>query len=603
MMGESMTGFKRLLVYYWLSLSLINAAWQRMRAFQRAGRGIGLNVLFLVTAGAPASGEPLLPRELNAPVVFSSELPELFNQTPHDLKSANAMAQVNNVFELRDVTYQDWSFEALNALINKYRCLPKGTEKLTAENRSIARTEFALILHACLQYLTEDFPQESGHNGQLSLLSNSDFLTLKRLQADFQSELSVFEQNLEQTSARIERLDKRLQNVAEKSFSPTTKLFGMVRFSNQLFLSGQGETEATMQQSTYLALTTSFTGKDLLTTSFSATNTKLPELEPFNNGNFVGSTREGSLLTAGAGNTNNSLLLTGLTYQFPVTNNLFITLKGFSFFNFSEVAIPNFLPYYSVGDGPVSTFAQAPPIFRIGSGPGGTLSYRFNDSLSLDLTYHATYGGDPNSQKGLFNGDYIAAAQLVYNPEQRLFLEFVYANGYFDEGNFGFDNGLADFDFNGFVGTALANRFDQGGVLFEQSSAVSTNAYMFLAYYALSPKLLVGGTISKFDNRLIGKGDADIWTYWFAVTMPDLFKEGNMGGFIIGMEPTLTALDSSTPFKSFERDTSLHLEAYYRIQINDNLSITPSLIWITAPNQDNNNLDIITGALRSTFKF
>lgn len=76
-----------------------------------------------------------------------------------------------------------------------------------------------------------------------------------------------------------------------------------------------------------------------------------------------------------------------------------------------------------------------------------------------------------------------------------------------------------------------------------------------------------------------------------------------MGGMIVGMEPTLTGLDSSTPFNAFKRDTSLHLEAYYRIQINDNLSITPALIWITAPNQDNNNPDIITGALRSTFKF
>ena len=603
MMGESMTGFKRLLVYYWLSLSLINAAWQRMGAFQRAGRGIGLNVLLLVTAGVPASGKPLLRRELNAPVVFSSELSELFNQTPHDLKSANAMAQVNNVFELREVTPQDWVFETLNSLSFKYKCLSHDLRPFPSGNRPLSRSEFALSLQSCFQYLEQELFHASDSNNQKPSLLKSEVMALQRLQTDFQTELQLLEQKREKISTQIQGVEQRLDDLSEKSFSPTTKLFGLVRFSNQVFLSGQGETQATMQQSTYLALTTSFTGKDFLTTSFSATNTKLPELEPFNNGNFVGSTREGSLLTAGAGNTNNSLLLTGLTYQFPVTNNLFITLKGFSFFNFSEVAIPNFLPYYSVGDGPVSTFAQAPPIFRIGSGPGGTLSYRFNDSLSLDLTYHATYGGDPNSQKGLFNGDYIAAAQLVYNPEQRLFFEFVYANGYFNEGNFGFDNGLADFDFNGFVGTALANRFDQGGVLFEQSSAVSTNAYMFLAYYALYPKLLLGGTISKFDNRLIGKGDADIWTYWFAVTMPDLFKEGNMGGFIIGMEPTLTALDSSTPFKSFERDTSLHLEAYYRIQINDNLSITPSLIWITAPNQDNNNPDIITGALRSTFKF
>jgi hypothetical protein len=548
--------------------------------------------------------DPLLPlQEQIVPVELSVGAPKLFEESSSDWQPSNTMAEINNVFELRDVTHQDWAFAALNAITRKYQCLPEDWEVLSSEARSLARSEFALSLRSCLQYLEQGFFLTPDSQDQGSPLLRSELLALQRLQADFASELLLLDQNRKQTTARVQALEQRSQNLTEQSFSPTTKLFGLVRFSNQFFLSGRGETQATMQQSTYLALTTSFTGKDFLTTSFSATNTELAELEPFNNGNFVGSTREGSLLTAGAGNTNNSLLLTGLTYQFPVTNNLFITLKGFSFFNFSDVALPNFLPYYNVGDGPVSTFAQAPPIFRIGSGPGGTLSYRFNDSLSLDLTYHATYGSDPNSQRGLFNGDYIAAAQLVYNPDKNLFLEFVYANGYFNAGNFGFDNGLADFNFNGFVGTALANRFDQAGVLFERSSAVSTNAYMFLAYYALSPKLLVGGTVSKFDNRLIGIGDADIWTYWFAVTMPDLFQEGNMGGIVIGMEPTLTHLNSSTPFQAFKRDTSLHLEAYYRFQINDNLSITPALIWITAPNQDSTNPDIITGAIRTTFKF
>ncbi|WP_353673881.1 iron uptake porin [Synechocystis sp. LKSZ1] len=564
---------------------------------------MGLGGLLLVMVVTPVFGEasllPLQEQEPTIPVVLSSDSSELPRETSPEVMPSNVMAQVNNVFELREVTPQDWAFEALNVLAHKYQCLPRGLEAFSSGNHSLSRTEFALSLRTCLHYLEQRFSQ----NSQESPLLSSELLALQRLQADFKSELQALEQNREQTIASVGELAQRIQHLEEQSFSPTTKLFGLVRFSNQFFLSGQGETEATMQQSTYLALTTSFTGQDLLTTSFSATNTKIPELDSFNNGNFVGSTREGSLLTAGAGNTNNSLLLTGLTYQFPVTNNLFVTLKGFSFFNFSEVLIPNFLPYYNVGDGPVSTFAQAPPIFRIGSGSGITLSYSFNDSLSLDLTYHATYGGDPSLQKGLFNGDYITAAQLVYNPEQSLFIEFVYANSYFNAGNFGFDNGLADFNFNGFVGTALANRFDQAGVLFDESSAVSSNAYMLLAYYALSPKLLIGGTINKFDNRLIGKGDADLWTYWFAVTMPDLFKEGNMGGLVIGMEPTLTMLNSTIPFQAFRRDTSLHLEVYYRIQINDNLSITPALIWITAPNQDNSNPDIITGAIRTSFKF
>lgn len=45
---------------------------------------------------------------------------------------------------------------------------------------------------------------------------------------------------------------------------------------------------------------------------------------------------------------------------------------------------------------------------------------------------------------------------------------------------------------------------------------------------------------------------------------------------------------------------SFSLAATY---INDNISITPGLIWLTAPNQDNSNPDALIGTVRTTFKF
>jgi hypothetical protein len=37
--------------------------------------------------------------------------------------------------------------------------------------------------------------------------------------------------------------------------------------------------------------------------------------------------------------------------------------------------------------------------------------------------------------------------------------------------------------------------------------------------------------------------------------------------------------------------------------VTDNISITPGVIWITAPNQNSNNVDGIIGTIRTTFSF
>jgi hypothetical protein len=124
------------------------------------------------------------------------------------------------------------------------------------------------------------------------------------------------------------------------------------------------------------------------------------------------------------------------------------------------------------------------------------------------------------------------------------------------------------------------------------------------AFYQVSPELVIGGFVSKIDARLIGRGDAQIWTYALELNFPDLGKEGNLGGLVVGVEPTLTDLRAvGVSPDDFKRDTSLHIEAFYRYQMTDNISITPGFMWITAPNQDADNKDIFVGLVRTTFSF
>ena len=87
---------------------------------------------------------------------------------------------------------------------------------------------------------------------------------------------------------------------------------------------------------------------------------------------------------------------------------------------------------------------------------------------------------------------------------------------------------------------------------------------------------------------------------------PDLLLPGNLGGIIVGMEPKVTG--SSVDLGPFglgdrDRDSSIHVEGFYQLRVNDNLAITPGFIWLTAPDQDSQNGDIFIGTLRTTFSF
>jgi len=52
-----------------------------------------------------------------------------------------------------------------------------------------------------------------------------------------------------------------------------------------------------------------------------------------------------------------------------------------------------------------------------------------------------------------------------------------------------------------------------------------------------------------------------------------------------------------------DRSTGYHIEVFYRYQLTDNISITPGVIWLTAPNHDDRNPDAVVGVIRTTFVF
>jgi hypothetical protein len=134
-------------------------------------------------------------------------------------------------------------------------------------------------------------------------------------------------------------------------------------------------------------------------------------------------------------------------------------------------------------------------------------------------------------------------------------------------------------------------------------SAVIANGYALSASYRVSPAFTLGGWVSYIAQRFINRGDGDVWTWAATLAFPDLGKEGSVLGFLVGMEPRLASISGTINGGRADRDTSLHIDAFYKYQLTDNISITPGIIWLTAPNEDDRNDDAFIGVIRTVFRF
>ena len=135
-----------------------------------------------------------------------------------------------------------------------------------------------------------------------------------------------------------------------------------------------------------------------------------------------------------------------------------------------------------------------------------------------------------------------------------------------------------------------------------------SDAYGLELSWAISDRLVLGGwgALSKVTTLSTqpesqDRGTQDIWNTALTVALPDLGKEGNLAGLIVGVEPTVT--NSSVDSIPKDEDLSLHVEAFYQYQVNESLAITPGVIWITAPDNDVENKDLVIGTIRTNFSF
>jgi BMFP domain-containing protein YqiC len=527
----------------------------------------------------------------------------------NDENSADPLDQVTNVTQLTDVRPTDWAYEALRSLVERYGCIVGYPDRTYRGNRALSRYEFAAGLNACLNQIERLIASSTA-----DFVRKQDLDALQRLVQEFRTELTTL-------GARVDKLEGRVAFLEDHQFSTTTKLNAAVIFALTGIARGQNafrediDREIAFGDRVRLNFDTSFTGKDLLRTRLQALN-----LDAFS----ANTTRtpEGDLrFAAGTYSTsdNNQVAIDALLYQFPIGEKTTVVIEANAGApdDFTNTVNPRI---DGDGDnGAVSNFGTRNPIYNLVTGAGIGIRHEFSDALELSLGYLASDASTPSGGSGLFNGAYGALAQLTIKPIDKLTLGLTYVHSYKNDLTAGSNRA----NLSSFLGSLTApvpptssspgstQLVDRLGGFGGSTVATSSNSYGLEAVFEFNPNFTLGGWVGYTTTRTlstlgdtIGRGDLSIWNWAVTLAVSDLGKEGSVAGIIVGMEPKVTGIsDSLSNAIGKDPDTSLHVEGFYQFQLTENIAITPGVIWLTAPDHNANNNDIVIGVIRTTFTF
>lgn len=496
----------------------------------------------------------------------------------------NSLEQVTSVSQLSDVQPDDWAFQAIQSLVERYGCVagyPNGTFR---PNRAMSRREAAALVNACLDNLSNRFA------------TKEDLDTFKALQDEFAAELATLR-------GRVDGLEARVATVEAQQFSTTTKLKGEVIFAAGYAIddsaiatpAGAEEDRVFLADRVRLNFDTSFSGEDRLRVRLQARN--IADL------NGATGTRMARL--AFDGDNGNTFQLSELNYQFKPLENVKIKIDA----NDGEFQdnVDTVNPYLaSSGSGSLSRFGRFNPIYRQGNGGiGATVNWDVTDKVNLSVGYLADEGenatgagdDDPTTTGGLFGGSYAALAQITVEPFEKGKFALTYVRSFDEASNvnltsstttinrdpFGSNNGL------------FPTRDVSADHLGFQTSIQPADWVNFSGW--------VGYTFARTDFNEPANPSAEYLNWAASLQFLDLGIEGNVGFITFGQPYKIVSSNGFVNPDDANPGTSYHLEVGYKFRINENILITPGVIWIINPEHNNNNNDVIVPVIRTTFKF
>jgi len=473
-------------------------------------------------------------------------------------QEADSIGQVTSVSQFSDVQPTDWAFQALQSLVERYGCIAGYPNSTYRGNRALTRYEFAAGLNACLDRVNELIATATA-----DVITRQDLATLQRLQEEFSAELATLR-------GRVDALEARTAELEANQFSTTTKLkgeaiFGLSQVFGDTSVGGADlQSNTTFSNRVRLTLNTSFTGRDKLETRL-------------NSGNFVSNSDvTGTEMTrlgfdTGTGESDNNVEIDKVNYAFNLSDSIRVKIDATG----AELNdnVNNFNPdFASSGGGALSRYGRFSPIYRTGSGGAGlTVELNPKGPLTLSAAYLAPNANNPENRAGLFDGDSTIFGQVAFKPSKAFNIGLAYARSY-----------------------KVLDGIDSG----------TSDTYGVQASFQPSSKLTIGGW-AGYSNQQTQVSDVKADVFYWATTLgiKDFGREGNLLGVIFGQPPKVTDFSVGGVDQDLPSGTSYHLEGLYKMRLTDNIAVTPGLLVIFNPENNEDNDTIYVGTIRTTFSF
>lgn len=526
----------------------------------------------------------------------------------------DSMAQVNSVDQLSDVSPTDWSRSALDSLTTLYNCIQGYPDGTFRGNQAVSRNELAVALDACLESLSDR-------------TASADELAATKARLE---EILTLANSLKDV---VDSVESRTDTLEAQQFSTTTKLQGQVVLAPQFGVTTQtpaivprpttgpevpnpvvnpaarglpgieapdlGESRGTAIARVRLSFNTSFSGKDLLNTVletgnggqdfFSAAGLNGPA-NSFPVPPGIGTNNRPPLVDLGTidyAGVEREVRLYRLAYTFEPLSDVSLTVG-------SNIYPSDFIDFNSYANDEAQDFSSGffinNPLIVTNTvdGPGGAgvaVDWGINQQLSLRGLFIAASPTNPTGEDdGLFSAPFQISTELEYGD------------------NFGRNDRNNYAVRLQYTRSAARNSAVVQNVVGLNAEATFGRFGVFGRYgISINPRQggdgLPNAGLFEFVPGVDNK--ANIQTWMAGAGYKDLVFDGSLLAVAVGQPFNVnTALENYSPQTNFE--------LFYRFPVNENLTLTPTLMYITNPlNLDVADADnsILQGLLRATFSF
>jgi len=464
-------------------------------------------------------------------------------------------------FGFADILPSERVYQAIKNLAESYGCVDGYTDGRFIGNRPISRYEAAMLLKACLS--------------KISHLTDE----VKALLSHFEAELTLLNSN-------VDDIDSRVETLKAQSFSATTSLrvnmamlLGGTRYTGagadpvssgkrNLFLpnafnginNGPGFPTDGLNffYVSRLDLNTSFTGKDLLKVRMEVGNTT--------NSSFGINTATPLSLYAWffpKGQGDNQIVIQRAYYSFALGEKLSVTagpiVRQDEMLGSWPVYYPSNAPLFGV-----PWYAGAPAAYNLNQGAGGAVTYSekfFDSMLAATVMYISRGGNQGNTIQGGIGTENAGATTTVQLglTGSKWTLTGIYTHS---QDNYASGNSQGT---PSYYSIAVGNPMNSYGI---------AGFYDFNADNKLIPIINLGAGYNQHMDHYSSRS----FSSWLGMMWKDLIAKGQSFGISTG-QPTFLIGNS----RGNADDGNYFVEAFYSVELTDNITLTPTLLWLSRP--------------------